>query len=155
MNEGLAAVSGALSSFSFGFGKKKAEDGAEDAAASPAAPALPPAAAGPPPLPRGGGKRVVVIAFEAGPLGLKLLKEKQSGFVLIDEASGQAAQKGLGSGDRLMKVEEEFLPIGIDQHGAAQKITAYPRPVKLTFQKEGGLGGISFDSAPGGGSMAL
>jgi hypothetical protein len=89
-----------------------------------------------------------VVAFEAGPLGLKLRKEKQSGFVLITEASGQAAQKGLGSGDRLMKVEEEFLPIGIDQHSAAQKIIAYPRPVKLSFQKEGGLGGGSMAAGP-------
>jgi hypothetical protein len=47
-----------------------------------------------------------------------------------------------------MKVEEEFLPIGIDQHSAAQKIIAYPRPVKLTFQKEGGLGGGSMAAGP-------
>jgi hypothetical protein len=79
----------------------------------------------------------VKVAFEAGPLGLKLMKDKHTGFIHIEDASGQAAAKGLAEGDRLLNVEGTFLPIGVDQHWAAGKIGEHPRPVNLTFQKGG------------------
>jgi hypothetical protein len=43
-------------------------------------------------------------------------------------ASGQAAAQGLQVGYKLVKVEEEFLEMGLDQHMAAQWIVSYPRP---------------------------
>jgi hypothetical protein len=79
---------------------------------------------------------MVITTFQAGPLGLKLVKEQVSGFILIEAASGQAVAQGLQVGDKLVKVEEEFLAMGLDQHGAAQRIVSYPRPVNLAFQRQ-------------------
>jgi hypothetical protein len=80
---------------------------------------------------------MVITTFQADPLGLKLVKEKVSGFILIEAASGQAAAQGLQVGDKLVKVEEEeFLLDFFDEHGAIQRIVSYPRPVSLTFQKQ-------------------
>jgi hypothetical protein len=81
-------------------------------------------------------QQLVITTFQAGPLGLKLVKDKVSGCILVEAASGQAAAQGLQVGDKLVKVEEEFLAMGLDQHMAAQRIVSYPRPVKLTFQKQ-------------------
>jgi hypothetical protein len=116
---------------------------AQQAQEPPSLPTLPglhhplPAAPGAPPLPPSPGvPQVVITTFQAGPLGLKLVKEQVSGFILIEAASGQAAAQGLQVGDKLVKVEEEFLAMGLDQHEAAQRIVSYPRPVNLTFQKK-------------------
>jgi hypothetical protein len=79
---------------------------------------------------------MVITTFQAGPLGLKLVKDKVSGCILVEAASGQAAAQGLQVGDKLVKVQDEFLAMGLDQHMAAQRIVSYPRPVKLTFQKQ-------------------
>jgi hypothetical protein len=63
---------------------------------------------------------MVITTFQAGPLGLELVKEQVSGFILVEAASGQAAAQGLQVGDKLVKAEEEeFLLDFLDQHGRA------------------------------------